>query len=1261
MASIKLPRITTAQRTGITLLLGEIVYDTDLDKFFGGDGSTVGGFEIGSNISAAQVKSLYESNANTNAFTDNEQTKLAGIETGAEVNNISDSDATDLTDGNDSTLHFHASDRDRANHTSTQLASTISDFDTEVSGNSDVTSNTAKVSADGSVGTHSDVDLTGLADNDLLQYNSTSGKFEPASHGSVGGVSSFNSRTGAVVPASGDYDADEITETATREFVTPAEVSLIGTSVQPGDNVSDLVNDQDYIRAGGVCRIERTGTFYTTFALAIAALQDDDTLIVYSGNNSSLDMDFSSSSLSRITIFGKGPADNSANTRVGQVTLDSTCGAFSFQNIDFYPANDDSVTDSGSTGSCFVECSFNRTSGSTGLRLSGTSASGPTFVNCSFVKDVSLNATNFATFAFFRECNIPNLNATNNGGFQLRRCQVSSQVNVTGNCIVDINDCAISYLNSSQSTLGFDTLVLNDVRVRSFATGGPSTINKTGTASYRLINVDFDRAGSTLTGTDNSNHYPTSFSLSLTGKALTDLTSLSRVAGQLHYATNNNRFYADDGSNLNQIAHTSDITAAPVDSVFGRTGAVVSTNGDYDADQITETATRVFVTPSEKTSIGTAVQPGDNVSGLTNDAGYITSAPVSSVNTQTGVVVLDADNISDATTTNKFATQAQLDKADFITVTQAVDLDTIETDVTTNNSKVSASGSVGTHSDVDLTGLSNDDVLVYDSTSGTFKPEAQSAGGVTSVNTQTGAVVLDADDISDATTTNKYASQAQLDKVDFISITQSVDLDTLETDVTANNSKVSASGSVGTHSDVDLTGLSDNDVLIYDTTSSSFKPEPIPPAPVDSVNSQTGVVVLDADDISDAATTNKFASQGQLDKVDFITVTQAVDLDTLESDVATNNAKVSADGSINTHSDVDTSSTPPTSGDVLRWNAANSEWEPDSLVATVFKYRKTFVAERNGSSQGKLAWGNGSTVNTMGAVITESCSLISVGISSSGVTGGTWDIYRNGVSIHSTSKPVSLVHVDNLSSPVALNANDYVNAVCITAGGASHTVTFEVEVEVSITGLKGDPGVQGSSGTDGIAQVRTGTGAPAAGLGNDGDFYLNNTNGDYYTKAGGSWTLQGNLKGPSAASSNVLKLTNTVATNINDATGVTFGSFDTTTLLNDFGADISITSNTITFNTSGKFRCDFNFYLTSTVSRSNVEFRWSINGVNQIGRTANNYIRDTSGHNESSGSLSEIFDISSGDDLTIFCIRAAAAGTVTVPAGTSIFQIERLS
>lgn len=91
-----------------------------------------------------------------------------------EPNNISDTDATDLTDGGASSLHYHLADRNRSNHTGTQLANTISNFDTAVSNNPDVLSNTNKVSADGSVATHSDVSLSSPTSGQLLTYNGSS-------------------------------------------------------------------------------------------------------------------------------------------------------------------------------------------------------------------------------------------------------------------------------------------------------------------------------------------------------------------------------------------------------------------------------------------------------------------------------------------------------------------------------------------------------------------------------------------------------------------------------------------------------------------------------------------------------------------------------------------------------------------------------------------------------------------------------------------------------------------------------------------------------------------------------------------------------------------------------------------------------------------------------------------------------------------------------------------------------------------------------
>jgi hypothetical protein len=81
-------------------------------------------------------------------------------------------------------------------------------------------------------------------------------------------------------------------------------------------------------------------------------------------------------------------------------------------------------------------------------------------------------------------------------------------------------------------------------------------------------------------------------------------------------------------------------------------------------------------------------------------------------------------------------------------------------------------------------------------------------------------------------------------------------------------------------------------------------------APVQSVNTATGAVVLDADDIDDSSTTNKFVTQSDITKLD--SALQSTD-------------------SINALSDVDTSTTTPSDGQALVWDNANSKWEPGTV------------------------------------------------------------------------------------------------------------------------------------------------------------------------------------------------------------------------------------------------------------------------------------------------------------------------------------------
>lgn len=53
MGVLKTPKITTTQRLSLTLDVSELVFDTDLNKFYGGDGVTVGGFLVGQGVESA--------------------------------------------------------------------------------------------------------------------------------------------------------------------------------------------------------------------------------------------------------------------------------------------------------------------------------------------------------------------------------------------------------------------------------------------------------------------------------------------------------------------------------------------------------------------------------------------------------------------------------------------------------------------------------------------------------------------------------------------------------------------------------------------------------------------------------------------------------------------------------------------------------------------------------------------------------------------------------------------------------------------------------------------------------------------------------------------------------------------------------------------------------------------------------------------------------------------------------------------------------
>ena len=312
------------------------------------------------------------------------------------------------------------------------------------------------------------------------------------------------------------------------------------------------------------------------------------------------------------------------------------------------------------------------------------------------------------------------------------------------------------------------------------------------------------------------------------------LNDLSDVSG----TPSNGQVLAYDSINGWQPANAA---GGSVDSVNGFTGVVVLSTSDLD--DVSATA------PTDG-----QVLRFNNTLGVYVPETLSSTAPVDSVNGQTGAVVLDADDISDAATTNKFTNASDISKLAGIEAGAQVN---------TVDSVNSQTGAVVLDTD-DISDAASTNK--YTTASDISKLAGIEAGAqvntVDSVNSQTGAVVLDADDIDDTATTNKFTTASDISKLAGIEAGADV------TDAT----NVAAAGAMMTGTAVlnDLSNVSgtptDGQILTFDSVN-GWQPENAPAAGVTSVNGQTGVVVLDADDIDDSTTTNKFTTAGDISKL----------------------------------------------------------------------------------------------------------------------------------------------------------------------------------------------------------------------------------------------------------------------------------------------------------------------------------------------------------------------------------------------------------
>jgi len=341
---------------------------------------------------------------------------------------------------------------------------------------------------------------------------------------------------------------------------------------------------------------------------------------------------------------------------------------------------------------------------------------------------------------------------------------------------------------------------------------------------------------------------------SFTSDPTTDNDGNPLVEGALYFNSPANEMRVYDGANW--IAATSSgaatmntykYTAVALQQAFGGSddsgsslsysvnNLIVTLNG-----LVLENGTDYTATDGTSIVLTVAASVNDELNIIAFTSFSVGEVSVNSVNGQNGVVVLDADDISDASTTNKYTTAGDISK---------------------------------------LAGIAT----------------GAEVNAVDSVNTQTGAVVLDADDISDTATTNKYTTAGDISKLAGIEANATADqtaaeiktayesnadtnefsdaeqskLAGIEASATADQTGAEIASAISGETVATLTvtnltagGLSyptsdgtTDQVLKTDGSGNISFATVSAGGAVDSVNTQTGTVVLDAADVGALALT----------------------------------------------------------------------------------------------------------------------------------------------------------------------------------------------------------------------------------------------------------------------------------------------------------------------------------------------------------------------------------------------------------------------
>ena len=176
----------------------------------------------------------------------------------------------------------------------------------------------------------------------------------------------------------------------------------------------------------------------------------------------------------------------------------------------------------------------------------------------------------------------------------------------------------------------------------------------------------------------------------------------------------------------------------------------------------------------------------------------------------------------------------------------------------------------------------------------------------------------------------------------------------------------------------------------------------------------------------------------------------------------------------------------------------------------------------------------------------------------------------------------------------------------------------------------------------------------------DGELAVNSADQKIYLRDGSTVIEVANVSSTGGGISNYAKYVGTGTPNLNSST--TYGEVSWINTTPQFSNGTwSATSSHVVVPNNGLYLVQVNFYVTASVSRSNIGLKFAVNDTQQTEIAAHNYIRNSNGHSESSINMATTLSLSANDQVSIYVARLANSGTVSLQGTSSTLAITQLA